>query len=451
MLTGLSTGNVMSTSYQVVIGTPLSGQAATQALIADTVKAAGMWLGSYVAGWGDIAVLLSFDPNIATMNGGSSANRDIGLVSAADGRSYRLLQDSVIAEILQGVDINGAGTDASINVGTTNLDRYYWFDSTLATAGDIPQDKTDGFRVILHELLHAMGFNGWLANSQGDYNGSYISVFDQFVVAAEGRSFFTGASAVAAFGSPVPLTNVHLGDNTSFAQGLLRGDTTLMSYDYVPNGSRISLDPVVIGILRDMGYTVRDTQAAFTGTGEALNTAVIGTSSAGFDIVKTLDLTWLSFTGRSDFSYLLTNEQRLQFTDLNVALDTGKDEVGGQAYRMYQAAFARTPDAGGLGFWIRAMDSGFDVQQVAAMFIDSNEFRSAYGSSFSNDEIVRKLYQNILQRPGDAGGIAFWVNVLDTRAATLAQVLAGFSESDENVDGMAALIGEGFSYLPYGA
>jgi hypothetical protein len=42
----------------------------------------------------------------------------------------------------------------SINIGTTNLDRYYWFDPTLATSTDIPKDKTDGFRVLLHELLH---------------------------------------------------------------------------------------------------------------------------------------------------------------------------------------------------------------------------------------------------------------------------------------------------------
>jgi hypothetical protein len=412
--------------------------------------AAGLWLNSFVKGTGTIDISINFDSSIPTMSASSLANQFVSDITAANGHTYKLYEDGVPAEIKSGIDINGSTPDAVINIGTTNLDKYYAFDSTLATSSDIAQDKTDAFRVILHEMLHAMGFNGWLANAQGNYTGEAVSMFDQFLLASNGRNFFMGHNAQSAFGGPVPVTNDHLGDSISFAQGILTGADTLMSYDKVPNGSRISLDPVVIGVLRDMGYTVRDTQAAFVGTPGTLNTALIAGTSDGYAIVHTLDLTWLSFSNRSEFSYLLQNEQRLQFSDTNIALDTGAGMIGGEAYRIYQAAFNRTPDAGGLGFWIKQMDNGDSLTDVASAFVGSAEFPSVYGANPSNADIISKFYENVLHRPGESAGVAFWTDVLDSKASSVAQVLAGFSESHENQAALAAIIGNGFAYHPYG-
>jgi len=69
---------------------------------------------------------------------------------------------------------------------------------------------------------------------------------------------------------------------------------------------------------------------------------------------------------------------RLIFADTAVALDL--DGNAGMAYRLYQAAFNRQPDLGGLGYWINALDSGFSLQQVSQDFINSAEFSAAYGS-----------------------------------------------------------------------
>ncbi len=52
----------------------------------------------------------------------------------------------------------------------------------------------------------------------------------------------------------------------------------------------------------------------------------------------------------------LVSVERLHFSDGNIALDT--DGVAGQAFRLYQAAFNRTPDQAGVGFWIKALDQG---------------------------------------------------------------------------------------------
>ena len=143
----------------------------------------------------------------------------------------------------------------------------------------------------------------------------------------------------------------------------------------------------------------------------------------------------------------LTNIERLKFGDSTIALDTGG--VGGQAYRVYQAAFNRTPDAGGLGYWINSMDGGTSLNAVAAGFVASAEFKSVYGTNPTNAQIVAKLYDNVLHRPGETAGVNFWVGELDSHRRSVAEVLAGFSESPENQAGLIGLIGNGFAYTPY--
>ena len=136
--------------------------------------------------------------------------------------------------------------------------------------------------------------------------------------------------------------------------------------------------------------------------------------------------------------------ERLHFADANMALDI--DGIGGQAYRIYQAAFNRTPDRAGLGFWIGVMDGGVSLDQVAAGFINSDEYRTVYASGLSNTALVSKYYDNVLHRPAEQAGIDFWVGVLDDHRASTAAVLAGISESAENVANLVGVIGNGFIY-----
>jgi hypothetical protein len=143
----------------------------------------------------------------------------------------------------------------------------------------------------------------------------------------------------------------------------------------------------------------------------------------------------------------LTGVERLTFADGVLALDI--DGAAGQAYRIYQAAFNRSPDLTGLGFWIGQMDQGASLGAVAAGFVASPEFALAYGAAPTNLRLVEQFYQNVLRRPGEQGGIQFWVDVLDRELATVAEVLAGFSESPENQAAVLAVIGQGINYTPY--
>lgn len=135
---------------------------------------------------------------------------------------------------------------------------------------------------------------------------------------------------------------------------------------------------------------------------------------------------------------------RLRFYDTSLALDI--DGTSGKAYRLYRAAFARTPDLPGLSYWITAMDAGTTPEAVAIEFAKSTEFKTVYGAAPANADIVARYYQNVLGRQGEPAGVAYWVGLLDSKAATIAQVLYGFSESAENKDAVQATIGLGIAY-----
>ncbi len=143
----------------------------------------------------------------------------------------------------------------------------------------------------------------------------------------------------------------------------------------------------------------------------------------------------------------LFNVERLQFADQMVSLDVGG--VAAQAYRVYQAAFDRAPDAAGLGYWIANMEKGATLASVAQAFIGSKEFRDAYGAQPANRDMVSKFYTNVLHRAPDSAGLDFWVKALDSGAVDPAAVLAGFSESTENVAQLIGTISHGIGYLPY--
>ena len=64
--------------------------------------------------------------------------------------------------------------------------------------------------------------------------------------------------------------------------------------------------------------------------------------------------------------------------------------------------------------------------------------------------MVEKLYLNVLHRPGEAAGVAYWNAVLDGGNVSVSQVLAAFSESPENVAGLVGVLTNGFAYTAFG-
>ncbi len=139
--------------------------------------------------------------------------------------------------------------------------------------------------------------------------------------------------------------------------------------------------------------------------------------------------------------------ERVAFEDVTVAFDVSGG--AGQMYRLYQAAFARDPDAEGLGYWIREYDQGGKgLAGVAFDFMRSDEFKARYGSpdAVSDEAFLNLLYQNVLGRGPDAGGRAYWMDEL-ADGFPRENLLASFSESLENQNLVAAEIQNGIWFI----
>ena len=181
-----------------------------------------------------------------------------------------------------------------------------------------------------------------------------------------------------------------------------------------------------------LGGTGNDTLTGGAGNdtfdgGAGLDTALFSGSKAGYALTRTSS--GMTAASAADGTDALINIERLQFTDKTLAFDL--DGNAGQAYRLYQAAFDRVPDQGGLGYWINEIDRGTGLSQAATGFINSAEFKALYGNNPSNSEFVTLIYDNVLHRAPDAGGYSYWMDQL-SRGMTRENVLIGFSESTEN-------------------
>lgn len=183
--------------------------------------------------------------------------------------------------------------------------------------------------------------------------------------------------------------------------------------------------------------------------GNGIDTVLFSDKASAYQISKqgsSLIVSHRTWLGNDDVD-VLDGIERLIFTDQAVAFDSSGN--AGKAYRIYQAAFDRTPDAAGLGYWMSRMDSGLSLEQVAQGFLGSTEFRVLYGSNPSTSTFVSKLYFNVLHRTPETSGYNYWNSLINTGKINKAQALAEFSESTENQIQVAGAIQQGMVYDLY--
>jgi hypothetical protein len=240
--------------------------------------------------------------------------------------------------------------------------------------------------------------------------------------------------------STLTLTDVHLGKALTVTASYTDGHGTPESVKSSATSLVTNVPPqTVTGTAgNDSSLTGGNGNDAIDGLA-GLDTAVYTARMAAYTISPTA----ISGPEGSD---TFTSIERLQFLDANLAFDL--DGNAGQVYRLYQAAFNRTPDLSGLGGWIAAMDDGMPLLTIASKFMESAEFQSLYGANPTNAQFVANLYTNALHRPSqqDAGSAAGGVNQLASNALTKAQALVNFSESAENKASVLTVISGGITY-----
>lgn len=207
-------------------------------------------------------------------------------------------------------------------------------------------------------------------------------------------------------------------------------------------GDRVALgsgSQLAVSALRDGGWVVG--WSAFDGDGNGLFAQRFDAWGVADDEARRLNESatgnqdGLALTGLRDGGFAAAWTTAASDGSLDVHARQFNHDIDlagheGMAFRLYQAAFDRMPDLPGLAYHAHSLDMGSSLGLVAAHFITSPEFMQRYGA-LDDTAFVTQLYDNVLHRAPDAGGLAYHVDHL-AHGFSRADVLAGFSESPEN-------------------
>jgi dipeptidyl aminopeptidase/acylaminoacyl peptidase len=123
--------------------------------------------------------------------------------------------------------------------------------------------------------------------------------------------------------------------------------------------------------------------------------------------------------------------RRIPLSSYSGATPAPPDPRVDQIVRLYEAAFLRAPDPGGLAHWLAQYRGGRSLPAIATDVAASSELRARFGP-LDDRAYVRQLYLNVLRREPDVAGWAFWERALRS-GASRGWVMVGFSDSAELV------------------
>ncbi len=399
--------------------------------------------------------------------------------------------NSTLEECLTGVDTNTKLPDAgcTIYLGSDGTIRNFgspvWFDPNpqFDVKPDLPKGYFDFIGVLTHEIFHCLGF---------------YAVTDQwkkFVVKDGAQAYFDGPITKSLLGSALPLSpndnSDHYGNISLATNNAPRG--LMWQYgNYELN--RLDIGRVDLAVLQDLGYQIKtyeglplfelsDSAPNVTGT-SASNTlygnyqanvitglggndtidggvgidiakfsAPLGsTSNSNYSVQKLNDSAWsVSYKGPviaiypppiTDGTDQLTNIERLQFTDKNVALDLNGN--AGITAKILGAVFGKESlsNKNYVGIGLHFLDAGWTYDNLAGLALDA-------AGAKKNDQIVSLLWTNVIgTKPTDADKQPF-IALLENgmTAGALAHLAADTAFNTTNID-LVGLVQTGIEYVP---
>jgi hypothetical protein len=242
-------------TWQVTFADQPSAYSAYYDRITSHIQAAGARWGQVVQPAANVTVVtrVEFTTAIPRSSGRSLSSSYLG-----SSNGMNLYEQGVGTMIRVGADPNGAQPDVIIEINPNYMQHTLWWDPSPTTrSAPVDPTKTDAMSVMLHELGHAIAFNGWRNHTTGALPGNYLSTFDRHVTFDGQNLFFTGPEAVAVYGGAVPVTygnNFHLGNDAPRPGQDLIPD--LMNGVVFYDGWRYDISALDRAILADSGLPV---------------------------------------------------------------------------------------------------------------------------------------------------------------------------------------------------
>lgn len=367
--------------------------------------------------------------NLPTMTGSAEANSTVNVyigqqliaTALADANGLWSARSTVPFADGFGYRATATATDASGNISALSAPSVFNVDATAPTAPAITATLMTGGN---QPVFTGTGEAGTLIQIVKLLPNDAIEI-GRAVVGANGQWLLNSA--------PLPNGSYQIRASSSDAADNSTSSTQAVSLT-INNALNMT------GTAGNDTFTMAAGSAAIEG-GAGLDTAVF----AGVSDNYTLQRGVYGFTVRDSLGNVdnLINVERIKFDDTMVALDINGS--AGQIYRLYQAAFDRVPDVGGLAFWLNHSDNGAPLIRIAEYFALNKEYIDLYANT-SNEQFVTKLYEHVLNRAPEGAGYQFWLTNLGSGATDRDEVLTLFSESPENQALVIGSIVNGIEY-----
>ena len=150
-------------TFSVTISDPQNvGTAYHDVLEANLIAAGNAWA-EHIDGNATIEIELQFDSiDGVLMYAGASTS-----VFQNQSGGFAVYDWGTTSEIRTGNDPNGASPDAIVAVNPDFFDSFYFDPNPGSGTANVPSNKYDAYSVFVHELGHALTFNGWLEDDSG--------------------------------------------------------------------------------------------------------------------------------------------------------------------------------------------------------------------------------------------------------------------------------------------
>lgn len=121
--------------------------------------------------------------------------------------------------------------------------------------------------------------------------------------------------------------------------------------------------------------------------------------------------------------------EKAAFTEGTLYVQAASDTALGVA-SLYQGLLFREADASGYRYWTISASTGASLSEISASFLSSAEYANGV-AQLNNMAFVNGVYEQMLGRPADVAGAAYWIGQLDSGAVNRAGVVVSFEQSVE--------------------
>ena len=216
--------------------------------------AANSW-GVFIDSSAKLEILITFVDNSSHMMQMNS------ITSVFSHKKYgtRYFHQGITGELISGIDPNGSEPDALLRIDRSAISNMnLWLESNLQDrSGNIPINQIDTLSILMHELGHALCFNGFIdmKSQRSALQNHDLSTYDALVTFIDKKPFLHGPLSSLKYGNAIPLNQI---DGTYSHLAIYNPETSpIMSEESIKWGKKYFITNIDLAILNDCGIKLK--------------------------------------------------------------------------------------------------------------------------------------------------------------------------------------------------